>query len=267
MPPQGDTEARWRAILTAQRPNAHAVARRRRLYGLLPSTARCKVCHRPFGTLWHWLGIHPSNKNPRFCDVCIKLCDPANEGGAEVEISMLFADARGSTRLAEQMSAAEFSRLMNRFYRVATEVLIRTDAYIDKFVGDEVIGLYVPWFTGPDQNHARAAINAAQELLRVTGHGDRQGPWLPIGVGVHTGPAFVGTVKGAEDTANDVTALGDNVNITARLASNAGAGEALISEAAYVAAGLDPGNLEPRELELKGKRLPVSVRVFKLTAP
>lgn len=186
-------------------------------------------------------------------------------GGAEVELSMLFVDARGSTGLAEQMSAAEFSRLMNRFYKVATEVLIKTDAFIDKFVGDEVIGLYLPIFTGA--NHARAAVQAAQELLQVTGHGDKQGPWLPIGVGVHTGPAFVGTVKGAEDTINDITALGDNVNITARLASKAGAGEALISEVAYAAAGLNLGNLEQRQLELKGKSKPVSVRVFKVHAP
>lgn len=258
-----DREAIWRAILTAQRPNALAKARRRHLYGLMPSTSRCKVCHRPFGGLWHWIGHRRSNKNPRFCDLCIKLCDPGNQGGAEVELSMLFVDARGSTRLAEQMSATEFSRLMNRFYKAATAVLIQTDAYIDKFVGDEVIGLYVPWFTGPNQNHAQAAVQAAQKLLQVTGHRDKQGPWLPVGVGVHTGPAFVGTVKGAEDTVNDVTALGDNVNITARLASEAGAGEALISEAAYHAAGLDFGHLEQRQLELKGKSAPVSVRVFK----
>ena len=182
-------------------------------------------------------------------------------GGAEIELSMLFVDARGSTSLAEKMSAAEFSRLMNRFYKVVTEVLIKTDAFIDKYVGDEVIGLYLPVFTGA--NHARAAIQAAQELLQVTGHEDKQGSWLPIGVGVHTGPAFVGTVKGAEDTVDDVTALGDNVNITARLASRAGAGEALISEVAYTADGLNLGNLEQRQLELKGKSEPVSVRVLK----
>lgn len=182
-------------------------------------------------------------------------------GGAEVELSMLFVDVRGSTSIAERMSAADFSRLMKRFYAMATDVLIRTDAFIDKLVGDEVIGLYFPLFTGP--NHARAAVSAAQELLRVTGHRDRGGPWLPVGVGVHTGAAFVGTVEGVEGTVNDVTALGDNVNISARLASKAGPGEALISEAAYVAAGLDLGILEQRQLELKGKSESVSVRVMR----
>ena len=88
-------------------------------------------------------------------------------GGTELELSMLFVDVRGSTRMAERMTPAGFSELMNRFYRTATEVLIGTDAVIDKLVGDEVIGLYLPIFTGP--NHARPAVLAARELLRATG--------------------------------------------------------------------------------------------------
>jgi adenylate cyclase len=183
-------------------------------------------------------------------------------GGTELEISMLFVDVRGSTRMAEGMSPASFGKLMNRFYRAATDVLIRTDAIIDKLVGDEVIGLYLPLFTGP--NHARPAVLAAQELLLATGHGEEQGPWLPIGIGVHTGVAFVGTVGGAEDTVSDITALGDNVNVTARLASVAAPGEALISEVAYAAGGMDLGDLESRQLELKGKSEPISARVLQV---
>ena len=81
---------------------------------------------------------------------------------------------------------------------------------------------------------------------------------------MHTGVAYVGTVSGTEGSVKDITALGDNVNITARLASQAGVGEALVSEAAYAAAGLNIGNVEQRQLELKGKSEPVSVRVLKL---
>lgn len=181
-------------------------------------------------------------------------------GGTELEISMLFVDVRNSTRLAEGMRPAEFSRLMNRFYRVATDALIRTDAYIDKFVGDEVIGLYFPLFAG--KNHAAAAIEGAGQLLtamRTTAGAAA----LPIGVGVHTGLAYVGTVRGTEGSIQDVTALGDNVNITARLASQAGAGEALVSEAACASAGHPGGDAEQRCLELKGKSVPVNVRVIK----
>ncbi len=62
-------------------------------------------------------------------------------------------------------------------------------------------------------------MQAAQELLHATGQDDHDGPWLAVGVGVHTGTAYVGTVSGAEGSVMDVTALGDVVNITARLAS------------------------------------------------
>ncbi len=181
-------------------------------------------------------------------------------GGTELEISMLFADIRGSTTLAEGMRAAEFSRRMNRFYRQATDALIKTDAYVDKFVGDEVIGLYFPLFAG--KNHAAGAVQAAQKILQAAAVDRAAGQPLPVGIGVHTGVAYVGTVSGAEGSAKDVTALGDNVNITARLAAQAGAGEALISDAAYSAAGLGLGSPEERCLELKGKSQPVSVRVI-----
>jgi adenylate cyclase len=183
-----------------------------------------------------------------------------HQGGAEIELTMLFADVRGSTLLAEQMNASDFSRLMKRFYVVATEVLVKTDALIDKLVGDEVIGLFIPGYAGPE--HARQAVQAAQELLHVTGHRDPGGPWLPVGVGVHTGVAYLGAMEGSRGTGADITALGDNVNITARLSSNAAPGEILISDATYAAAKLDLGNLEQRQLELKGKSELVNVRVL-----
>jgi len=115
----------------------------------------------------------------------------------------------------------------------------------------------MPGLAGPD--HARLAVRAAQELLHVTGHADPGGAWLPVGV--HTGIAFVGAM-GKEGSATYITALGDNVNTAARLASKAGPGEILVSEAAYAAAGLDLANVEQRQLELKGKSEPVGVRVL-----
>ena len=165
--------------------------------------------------------------------------------------------------MAERMSAAEFSAIMNRFYGAATDVLIKTDAFIDKLIGDEVMAVYLPIFAG--REHARLAVQAAEGLLQATGHGDPDGPWIPVGVGVHTGMAFFGTVTGAEGTVSDFTALGDAVNTGARLASKAGPGEALISEAACAAAGVDLGHCEQRQLELKGKSESVTVRVLRAT--
>ena len=71
-------------------------------------------------------------------------------------------------------------------------------------------------------------------------------------------------MSGVEGTFSDFTAPGDNVNIAARLASQAGPGEALISDEAYLAAGLDLGRVEKRQLELKGRSEPVSVRVVRI---
>ncbi len=181
-------------------------------------------------------------------------------GGTEVELSMLFVDVRGSTSLAEKMSPSSYGRLINRFYKAATDVLIRTDAFIDQFVGDEAVGLYFPLFTGP--NHTRAAVLAAQELLSVMGYGGKQEPWIPVGVGVHTGNVFFGTISGSEGSVTDVAVMGDNVNTTARIASKAAPGEALISDVAYSSSGLELGDLEQRQLELKGKSDFINVHVL-----
>ena len=207
----------------------------------------------------HLMGRDQSRFNPRYCEPCERFEHP---GGAEVVLTMLFADVRGSTTLAAKMSALEFSKLINRFYTVATDVLVKTDAMVDRLIGDEVVGLFIPGIAGPE--HPRRAIQAAQSLLHLFGHRDPEGPWVPVGVGVHTGIAFVGVVGGSEPGPTDFTALGDNVNITARLASQAGAGEILISDEAYTAADLDLGNLEHQRLQIKGKDEPIGVWVLRI---
>jgi adenylate cyclase len=236
----------------------------RHLFGKLPSNPRCVNCHRPFegigGALFRVTqGLEKSDKNPRYCSACHSFTSQF-PGGAEIELTMLFVDVRGSTPLAEKMDAAEFSRLMNRFYEATIKVLVQADAFIDKLVGDEVTALFIPGFAGPE--HARRAVGAGQDLLRVTGHANPDGPWVPVGVGIHTGTAWVGSIAGASGAAADFTALGDNVNIAARLASNAGQGEVLISEYTYEAARIKREGLEKRELELKGKSESTTVRVL-----
>ena len=207
----------------------------------------------------HLMGRDQSRFNPRYCQPCEQFEHP---GGAEVVLTMLFADVRGSTNLAAKMSALEFSKLINRFYTAATDILIKADAMVDRLIGDEVVGLFIPGMAGPD--HPRRAIQAVQSLLQLTGHNDPAGPWVPVGIGVHTGLAFVGVVGGSEDHPTDFTALGDNVNITARLASQAEPGEILISDAAYTGAGLELGDLEHKQLAVKGKDEPIGVWALRI---
>ena len=94
-------------------------------------------------------------------------------------------------------------------------------------MGDQVIGLFVPRFAG--SRHAGVAIEAALDIMRATGHADREGPWIPVGIGVHTGLAYVGAV-GRGDGVNEIAVLGSTPNLATRLSSQAAEGEVIVSE-------------------------------------
>jgi len=106
MPEEPTVEEQWYQMLTEGEPGLRHF---KHLMRLLPSSPRCKLCNSPFkgwgGILMRWMGRDRSRYNPRFCEKCDRFENP---GGAEVELTMLFADVRGSTTLAEQMSALEF---------------------------------------------------------------------------------------------------------------------------------------------------------------
>jgi adenylate cyclase len=247
MEPEG-TQERWQMILTG---DLAGLRRLRRVMSKIPSEPRCKLCASPFGRPGHSVlrhfGFAQSSLNRRLCTMCFRKLDE-RPGGAEVRISLLFADVRGSTALAERMPAHEYSQLIARFYGAAARVIDDHDGIVDKFVGDGVVALFILGFAGDD--HAAKAVEAARELVRATGN-DGPDAWIPIGVGVHTGVSFVGRV--GEGDASDFTALGDPVNATARLSSDAGAGEILVSAAAASAAGLETDGLERRTLLLRGR--------------
>ena len=239
------------------------VRRLRRFFRGIPSAPRCKMCNSPFGMpggpVMRLVGKGRWAGNSDYCAGCFKQLYRRREG-AEIECTLLFADIRGSTKLAESMRAIEFRTLLDRFYRTAAEVLIEHEAIVDKFAGDEVIGIFIPALAGDE--HASQAIDAGLALLRATGH-DTDAPWAPIGIGINTGEAFVGVV-GTEDHV-EFTALGDNVNVTARLASAAAGGEILVTDATARAAGSDSTDrLERRRLDLRGKSEATDVFVLTL---
>ena len=261
---QKTSEEEWRAILTGEHRGVLAL---RRNFGRLPSPPRCKLCYAPFhgiggALLKPWFG--PWERNPQLCKNCMKALTKQGVGGAEVEISMLFVDIRGSTGLGERLGPSAFAALLTAFYRLAANAIVETDGVVDKFVGDETIGLFIPVYSGPD--HARKAVSAARTLLERAGKRDAssEGP-IPVGAGVHTGVAFVGTV-GSSNEISDFTALGDPVNTTARLASLASAGELLVSVAAGERAGLDIGSLERRTVDVRGREATLDVLAIQVTA-
>ena len=119
------------------------VRRLRRFWRTIPSAPRCKMCTSPFGPpagpLLRLIGKGRWAGNSDYCAGCFKQLY-RHRDGAEIECTLLFADIRGSTQLAESMSATDFRGLVDRFYRTAAEVLIEHEAIVDKFVGDEVVG-------------------------------------------------------------------------------------------------------------------------------
>jgi adenylate cyclase len=248
----------WRGILLGTDPRYRDS---RAMFVRLPGNPRCDMCSAPFkgpgAIVARRMGRKPWAKNPRYCSACFDMMEHAH-GGAEVDCTLLFADVRGSTALAETMRPSDFRALLNRFYEAAAAVLHEHDAILDKFVGDEAVAIFIPALSG--ERHAARAVMAGLALLRATGHDDPAGPWLPIGIGVHSGIAFVGAV--GEGPSTSVTALGDRVNVAARLASAAGAGELLVSDEAARAAELEIGAAEHRDLELKGKSMRVPVVVL-----
>lgn len=248
-PPQGGDEEFWREFLTKGSPRERAS---RRVYGRLPHGPRCRMCAAPFAgigaPLMRMIGKRPAENNPNLCNSCFTFITD-NHGGAEIEMSLLFADIRGSTTMAEGMSSTAYRGLMDRFYDVAAKAVFDHDGFVDKFVGDEIVAAFAPLLAG--ERHAKQAVEAAQALLRATGHEDAGGPWAPLGAGVHTGVAWMGAVGEGPHAA--MTALGDTVNIAARLASLAEAGEVLVTADAAKAAGWGEG-LPHRQLELKGKQ-------------
>jgi len=224
---------------------------RRAFWRSIPNAPRCKLCTSPFGgpggAVLRLLGKGPWPANPSYCRWCFKALYNKREG-AEIECTLLFADVRGSTGLAESMAARDYRALLDRFYETAMAVLVEHEAIVDKFVGDEVIGIFIPALTGGE--HARQAVSAGLELLQATGQGT-DAPWIPIGIGVNTGVAYVGAVGTADHV--EFTALGDAVNVTARLASAAGAGELLVTNSAELALGTPVDGIERRQLDLRGK--------------
>ena len=217
-------------------------------------SAQCRVC----GTLlsgamsvvFRTVGIKRSSRNPNICT----RCSTHIEEGRLAEITVLFADLSSFTELTHDLGAQRTHQVIDAFLRMASEVLVKHGAFIDKYIGDAVMALFnVPI---RHEDHARRAILAATELeSALQSLGARFGLALEISVGIATGYARVGRL-GSEDS-KDYTAIGDVVNLAARLQGQAGAGEILIGEESYAKHSTDFPEATSEQLRLKGFREPV----------
>jgi adenylate cyclase len=222
-----------------------------RIFRRLPRDPRCKLCQNPFGGLGGKvigiLGRKPSRKNPNLCQYCF---DHLPAGGIEIDIGVVFADVRASTTLGEQSDATTFAKRLNEFYAAATRVLIHNDGIVDKLIGDEVMGLFIQGIAGR-QYRRKAAVAALQLASEVTE--------VPLGVAANAGIAFVGNV--GSGSVLDFTALGDAVNVGARLQTHASPGEVVLSAPLYPLIEEEhPGGRLDR-VAIRGRDQPVDVVV------
>ena len=262
MPDQPSGED-FRAVLTGDHA---ALVKMRTTLKRIPSSPRCKLCAAPFegagGAVLRHFGFGRFPGNPALCTNCIT--GFRKEGGltgAEIPVTLLYADVRGSTGIAERLRPAEFRAYLDHFYRIGSEVILTHDGIVDKLVGDEVIGLFFGGVTGP--RHAAAGIAAAEEMMRRAGRPDATPMGsIPLGAGVHTGEAYVGTT-GPQGAVDDFTALGDTVNTTARMASTATSGEILVSVASAEEAAYTTTGLEHRTLTVRGRQEAIEVVVLR----
>lgn len=253
-----------RAVLTGEHPGLGGM---RRAMKRFPSSPRCKLCAAPFagvgGTVLKHFGYARFAANPALCQKCIVEFRRHGLTGAEIPITLLFADIRGSTTIGERLAPRDFHAFLDRFYRIASDTVLGHDGIVDKFVGDEVIGLFFGGISGPD--HARSAIAAAIDLSERCGRRDAtpRGT-IPVGAAVHTGEAYVGT-SGPVGAVDDFTALGDVVNTTARLVAEAAVGEVVISVAAAEAAGRSTAAEDRRTIAVRGRDGSVDVVVHRVS--
>ena len=213
----------------------------RQVFRRVPSGPNCKICAAPFagpgGAVLRHVGFGRFAGNPMICNFCIKGLQRAGVQGAEIPVSLLFADIRGSTAIGEHLSPTDFRAFLDHFYRLASRAVLDNDGIVDKFVGDEVIGLFFGGVSG--DRHAAAAVAAGRRLLARAGRRTRRRTVRSPSVRacIRAWPSWVR--RPTDDVVNDFTALGDVVNTTSRLTSEAARGELLVSVDAASAAGTE----------------------------
>lgn len=218
----------------------------------LPSPPRCKLCMAPFNGPYapflRLLGFRRWALNQQICKMCVRDLEK-HSGGAEIPVSLVYVDIRGSTQLAEQTDPRSFTEGVRRYLAVVGNDVDAEHGIIDHMAGDGVMAMWIPAFVG--QQHPLNAFTAAINIARDISAAVEEGNGFPAGAGVHTGVAYVGVV--GEPGSRDFTVLGDTANTVARLSSEAAAGEVVISQDVVDAIGIETSTLDHRLLELKGK--------------
>ncbi len=169
--------------------------------------------------------------SPNLVDQIVRGALQLDQGGTKREVTMLFADIRGFTDMSERHSPEEMVKTLNDYFEVMVDVLFAHGGTLDKYVGDEIIGLFGAPVTLPDA--ADRAIRCGLEMQRALAEFNRvrrsaKLEPIHIGIGINTGPVIAGAIGSSRTL--QYTVIGDAVNVAARLCSVAKAGEVILSE-------------------------------------
>ena len=179
-------------------------------------------------------------------------------GGVSQTITILFADIRGFTRISEHANPEKIVSLLNRYFSAMTDIIFAHGGTLDKYLGDGLMALFgAPTATPDDASNAlNAAVAMQRRLLGINRELRDEGfPEIGVGMGLHTGEVVVGYI--GSERRSEYTAIGDTVNTSSRLESNAQGGEILISDATAKAAR-SRYKLKPREpIMVKNRQQPV----------
>lgn len=198
---------------------------------------------------------------PAVVDQMLASGEEVKLGGQRMDISLIFVDIRGFTTLSEKLEPEQVIQFLNEYLDVCTKAIFKYNGTLDKFIGDGVMAI----FGAPIQydNHAEMAVRAALEMKKQTAVMEQKlmeklGFTVRFGIGINCGPAIVGNI-GSEELRLDYTAIGDTVNLTARLESNAKPGQILISDKMYERVHHLFEIESMGEIKVKGKEHPVTI--------
>jgi adenylate cyclase len=193
-------------------------------------------------------------------DQILSLADSGNLqlGGEQKEVTILFADIRGFTKMSEQLSPEAIVSMLNTYLSIMIEKVLENGGMVNKFAGDNIMAV---WNAPQEQKeHARLAAKAAWEAQLGIAEIQKNDPSLPralFGVGINTGQAVAGNV--GSSGRSEYTVIGDAVNLASRICSGTTGGEVWLGPETYRQAKnyVEVTALEPQEFKGKSERVPV----------